>query len=268
MNDQVDSYHILARHYDAAYASEQFLADVPFYVDLAKQSGGPVLEIACGTGRVLLNIAREGIEVDGVDNSPEMLRVLNANREREPEDVRARIAIYEGDMRSFRLSKKYPLAIIPFRPMQHMYTLEDQRDALITAAAHLQDNGKLAFDVFYPKFAAMEAGIGQEILDLEWPVDLLRRRVVRRYFRKESVDKIRQIFTGTFIFRTYLGDTLVLEETDLLKLSYYTYPHLRALFLLAGLEVLEEYGSFAGAPLDNTAAQMIFIVRKAIRGQA
>ena len=51
--NQSDSYAILARHYDAAYANKQFLADVPFYVELAKQSGGPVLEIACGTGRVL-----------------------------------------------------------------------------------------------------------------------------------------------------------------------------------------------------------------------
>ena len=53
-----DSYDILAPHYDAAYASKADLVDVPFYVDLSRQLGGPVLEIACGTGRVLLEIAR------------------------------------------------------------------------------------------------------------------------------------------------------------------------------------------------------------------
>jgi 2-polyprenyl-3-methyl-5-hydroxy-6-metoxy-1,4-benzoquinol methylase len=66
-----DSYGISAKHYDAAYgifADKQILVDSPFYVDLAKRSGGPVLEIGCGTGRVLLSIAREGIEIDGVDN--------------------------------------------------------------------------------------------------------------------------------------------------------------------------------------------------------
>ena len=49
---------------------------MPFYVDLARKSGGPVLEIACGTGRVLLPIAREGIEIEGVDNSESMLRIV------------------------------------------------------------------------------------------------------------------------------------------------------------------------------------------------
>jgi SAM-dependent methyltransferase len=258
-----DSYDILARHYDAAYAGKQFSADVPFYVDLAKQAGGPVLEIACGTGRVLLPIARAGIAIDGVDNSSAMLKVLKARLELEPREVRDKVTVHEGDMRRFRLGKKYALAIIPFRPMQHMYTVQDQVDALTTAAAHLQDGGKLAFDVFYPKFELIPAGIGQEVLDLEWAVDSAGHKIVRRYFRKDSVDKIQQTFTGTFIFRTYEGDKLALEETDPLKLCYYTYPHLRALFLLAGLEPLEEYGSFAKTPLDNTAENMIFVLKKA-----
>jgi hypothetical protein len=85
---------------------------------------------------------------------------------------------------------------------------------------------------------------------------------VRRYFRKESVDKINQIFYFTFIYRTLRAGEMILEETEALKLSYFTYPHLRALFLLAGLEPVAEYGSFAKAPLDNSAEQMIFLLRK------
>jgi SAM-dependent methyltransferase len=258
---KADSYDILAPHYDAAYASKADLVDVPFYVDLARQSGGPVLEIACGTGRVLLEIARSGIPIEGVDNSPAMLGVLKAKLEREPREVRDRVTLDEGDMRNFRLGKKFPLAIIPFRAMQHMYTLQDQVDALTAAAAHLREDGRLAFDVFYPKFHLLEAGVGQEVVDLEWTEDA-GRRIVRRYFRKESVDKIQQVFAFTFIFRTYEGEKLVREETEPLKLGYYTYPHLRALFLLAGLEAVEEYGSFAKTPLDNAATDMIFVVRK------
>jgi SAM-dependent methyltransferase len=265
--NHADSYDVLARHYDAAYANEQFLADVPFYVDLAKQVGGPVLEIACGTGRVLLNIAREGIQIDGVDNSAAMLGVLESRLQREPPRVRDKVALHENDMRRFRLHQRYRLAIIPFRPMQHMYTLQDQADALTTAAAHLQDDGKLAFDVFYPDFEKIPSGIGQEILDLEWTVDTAPRQLVRRFFRKDSFDKIHQTFTGTFVFRTYEGDKLVLEESDPLQMCYYTYPHLRALFLLTGFEPLEEYGSFAKTPLDNASHQMIFVLRKFIRNR-
>jgi hypothetical protein len=120
-----------------------------------------------------------------------------------------------------------------------------------------------AFDVFYPKFDLIAKGVGEEVLELEWPADSSGKRIVRRYFRKDSVDKIRQMFQFTFIFRTYEGGNLVREETEPFALSYYTYPHLRALFLLAGLEVVEERGSFARAPLDNNAQEMIFLLKRA-----
>jgi SAM-dependent methyltransferase len=255
-----ESYSVTAQYYDAAYAIKQDLVDLPFYLDLAKRSGGPVLEIACGTGRVLLPIARQGIVIDGVDNSLPMLRVLKSHIENESPQIRCNITLHNGDMRDFRLRKKYPLVIIPFRPLQHMHTIQDQLKALTTAAFHLQKDGILAFDVFYPKFDLIAAGIGQEILDLEWKAG--NDSVARRYFRKESVDKVNQNFSFTFIFRTHQSDTLVREESEPFMLSYYTYPHLKALFLLAGLESVAEYGSFAKTPLDNTADQMIFLLQK------
>ncbi len=76
------------------------------------------------------------------------------------------------------------------------------------------------------------------------------------------MDKINQNFTATFIFRTYQGQRLVQEETEPVRMSYYTYPHLRALFLLAGLEIVEEYGSFEKTPLNNEAEQMIFVLKR------
>jgi SAM-dependent methyltransferase len=256
----IESYCITAKHYDAAYTVKQDLVDLPFYLDLAKRYGGPVLEIACGTGRVLLPIARQGLAIDGVDNSLPMLRVLKSHIENEPSQIRRRITLHHGDMRDFRLRKKYPLVIIPFRPLQHMHTIPDQLKALTTAAFHLRKNGLLAFDVFYPNFELIATGIGQEIPDLEWQAG--KDLVVRRYFRKESGDKVNQNFSFSFIFRTYQGDKLVREESEPFMLSYYTYPHLKALFLLAGLESVAEYGSFAKTPLDNTADQMIFLLRK------
>lgn len=271
MGDGSDSYDISAKHYDAAYAKlaeEQLLVDLPFYVELAKASGGPVLEIGCGTGRVLLSIAREGIEIEGVDNSGPMLGVLRRHLKAESPEVRNRVHLHEGDMRNFGLERKFPLVIIPFRPMQHMYTMEDQLAALRTAAAHLDDGGRLAFDVFYPKFEMIPAGMGEEVLELEWRMDGNPLKIVRRYLRKESYDKIAQTFSATFLFRTYYGDSLVEEETEPLKMSYYTYPQVRALFLLAGLEPVAEYGSFAKASLDSNATDMIFVLRRIKRSRS
>jgi SAM-dependent methyltransferase len=263
MQAAVEYRKISAKYYDEAYAGKDDLEDVPFYLDLAKQSGGPVLELACGTGRVLLPIARQGIAIHGMDRSDAMLDVLRKNLQSEPKDVRELVSIFQGDLRSFRSSREYPLVIIPFRPLQHMFTVEDQVAALNTAAFHLEPDGLLAFDVFYPNFSRVETGIGQEELEMEWPVKSDSSTIVRRYFRKESLDKINQTFSLTFIFRTYKEGKMVREETEPLKMSYYTYPHLRALFLLAGLEIVEEYGSFARTPLDNDSRQMIFVVRRA-----
>jgi SAM-dependent methyltransferase len=261
-----DSYDVSAKYYDAAYArlaEKQVLVDAPFYVELARRSVGPVLEIGCGTGRVLLRIAREGIAMEGVDNSRPMLQVLREHLHAESPEVRRKVELHEGDMRSFRLGRKFPLVIIPFRPLQHMYTLEDQLAALKTAAAHLVEGGQLAFDVFYPKFQLIPAGMGEEILELEWHLELNPVKTVRRYLRKESYDKIAQTFSATFVFRTYSGEKLISEETEPLKMSYYTYPQMRALLAMSGLEIVEEYGSFSKTPLDNDASEMIFVVRKA-----
>ena len=265
----VDSYRVTAKYYDAAYSAKQDLVDLPFYLELAGQSPGPILEIACGTGRVLLPIARKGIEVHGVDNSLPMLTILKAHLADEPHDVRQRVTLHEGDMRDFRLGAQYPLVMIPFRPMQHMHTVQDQVSALRTAALHLTDAGILVFDVFYPKFELIHTRIGEEVAEMEWSPnpdpdsDVAKTETVRRYFRKDHVDKINQTFSFTFIYRTFLEGQLILEETEVLQLSYFTYPHLRALFMLAGLEVVAEYGSFAKTPLDNSAEQMIFLLRKA-----
>src|SRR6202046_981982 len=94
----VDSYRVTAKYYDAAYSAKQDLVDLPFYLDLAGQSPGPILEIACGTGRVLLPLARQGIEVHGVDNSLPMLTILKANLAEETHNVRERVTVHGGYM--------------------------------------------------------------------------------------------------------------------------------------------------------------------------
>lgn len=266
MAGKVDTYDVTHKYYDAAYAKlaeKQVLVDLSFYVDLAKKSRGPVLEIGCGTGRVLLPVARAGIRIQGVDNSRLMLGVLRKHLSAETRDVRARVKLHSGDMRKFRLGRKFPLVIIPFRPMQHMYTLDDQLAALKTAAAHLGKGGRLAFDVFYPRFDLLSVGIGEDILDLEWHLDLDPVKIVRRYFRRESYDKIAQTFSGTFIYRTFYDEKLVSGETEPLKMSYYTYPQMQALFAMAKLEIAEQYGSFKKTPLDNNATDMVFVLKKA-----
>lgn len=135
--------------------------------------------------------------------------------------------------------------------MQHMHSVQDQLAALVTAASHLTDDGTLAFDVFYPKFEMITARIGEEVAEMEWVLASDPATIVRRYFRKESVDKINQVFSFTFIYRTYRAGEMILEEAESLRLSYFTYPHLRALFLLAGMGRLRSMARSLRLPLTT-----------------
>lgn len=258
-----DLYAISAKYYDGAYGNNLNLYDTPFYLDLARRYGGPVLEIACGTGRILLEIAREGIEISGVDSSESQLAVLNAKLLKEPEQTRNLVKTFKDDMRTFSLRRKFRLVMIPFRPMQHMYTIEDQVSALNAAKAHVMPDGVLAFDVFYPNYTMLLQPSGEEVFDVQWwPIPGNREHVVRRHFRRTKIDFLQQHFEGEFIYRTFEGERLIKEERAPLKLGYYTYPHLLLLFRHCGLEVVGQYGDFTGEPIE-ICKEMIFILRSA-----
>lgn len=250
-------YDVISKYYDGAYNVKADLVDLPFYLQLGERFGGPVLEVACGTGRVLLELARRGLDVWGVDYAPGQLAVLQEKLAREPEDVRRRVNLCHGDMRDFSLGRTFPLVLMPFRALQHMYTVDEQVAALTAVKRHLAPGGVFAFDVFYPLHEYLFAPHEDETQDSEWAEDGL---TIRRFYRWRRVDKLRQYFDAEFIFRVYRGEELVKEERAPLKMCWYTYPHLQLLFKHCGLSIVEEYGGFTGEPVD-VCKQMVFVLK-------
>lgn len=149
-----DEYGAAAEFYDYVPVYEE-RPDVAFFVDFARASGGPVLELGCGTGRVLLPIARAGVEITGLDISQAMLAVLRRRLDAEPPEVQARVRIVDGDMRRFELGQQYSLVTIPFRPFQHLTTIEDEMECLATIRRHLKPGGRLVLDLFNPSLSAL-----------------------------------------------------------------------------------------------------------------
>lgn len=139
-------YDRIARIYDPW--SRSVTEDVDFYVDEAVASGGPVVELAVGTGRIAVPIAKAGICVIGVDESPEMLAVARAYAEREV--VSARVDLRVGDLRTPPVTETVPLVIIPFRSLLHMPDETEKLRALEAARSLLEPDGHLVFDVFSP----------------------------------------------------------------------------------------------------------------------
>jgi SAM-dependent methyltransferase len=137
-------YDTIAELYDPWSAS--VTEDVGFYLDEAQRSGGPVVELGVGTGRIAVPIAADGIRVIGIDSSRGMLDVCARRAALAGVDIDLRV----GDLRDPPVHERVPLVICPFRSYLHLHTDGERREALVAAFGLLRPGGRLAFDVFAP----------------------------------------------------------------------------------------------------------------------
>ena len=148
-------YDPIARLYDPW--SRSVTEDVPFYLEEARRSGGPVIELGVGTGRIAVPIASDGIRVIGVDSSRGMLEVAAERAKLAGTELDLRI----GDLRDPPVRERAPLVIAPFRSLLHMRTDEDRRLALRAAGRLLAPGGRFVFDVFTPSSSDIEETHGR-----------------------------------------------------------------------------------------------------------
>ncbi len=106
------------RHYDIQHRN--FKRDIPFYLDQARKYGDPILELACGTGRLTIPIAKEGYNITGLDVSEGMLEKAKENAR----EKKLAIKWIRDDVRTFKINKKYKLIIFPFNSIAHLHDLE------------------------------------------------------------------------------------------------------------------------------------------------
>jgi SAM-dependent methyltransferase len=139
--------------------SRSVTEDVAFYVEQALASGGPVVELAVGTGRIAIPVARAGIQVIGVDSSPGMLAVARAAAEEA--EVAELLDLRVGDLREPPVPERVPLVICPFRSLLHMETEDEKLRALRAAHDLLEPNGRFVFDVFAPSREDIEETDGR-----------------------------------------------------------------------------------------------------------
>jgi SAM-dependent methyltransferase len=150
-------YDPIAHIYDPW--SRSVTEDVDFYVEESVRSGGPVVELAVGTGRIAVPVAAAGVQVIGVDQSAEMLSVARAFAERE--GVADRVDLRVGDLREPPVTERVPLVVCPFRSLLHMRSEADKLAALRAAHALLATDGRLVFDVFAPSREDIEETHGR-----------------------------------------------------------------------------------------------------------
>ncbi|HEY9384705.1 MAG TPA: class I SAM-dependent methyltransferase [Gemmatimonadales bacterium] len=257
-----DEYALIAGLYDHVIPYRE-RPDVDFYVAAAREAGGPVLELGCGTGRILIPTARAGLEIVGVDLSPRMLAVCRERLRNEAEEVQARVELVHADMRRFELGRRFGLATLPFRPFQHLLTVEDQLACLAQIHRHLADAGVLILDLFNPSldFLANRA-IGAELGE-EPPFSMPDgRRIVRRH-KVVAQDRFEQINDVEISYDVSYPEGREERVVHAFRMRYLFRFEAEHLLARSGFLVEQLYADYDKSPYGSTyPGDLIFVARK------
>ena len=248
--------------YDAvpAYGAR---GDVRFYAEEARQAGGRVLELGCGTGRVLLAMARAGAQVTGVDASGEMLARCRTMIALEDPEIQARVHVHQADARDFSLAHRFALVVAPFRIFQHLTEIEDQRRCLAAISRHLEPGGRLVFDVFNPNFTYLVRDRTTEVEDTP-RMRMADGRTLRRTFRVTRVRWLEQVSDTELIYFVAPHDGGPEQRyVQAFGMRWYLRAELEHLLARAGFQIDATYGDFDRSPLTEASPEMVVSASRA-----
>jgi SAM-dependent methyltransferase len=217
--------------------------DVPFYVELAREADGPVVELAVGSGRVGVPVAQAiGRRVIGIDRSPGMLAKARTAAAAAGVDLELR----EGDMRELSLEEPAALIYCPYRSLLHLPTWADRRQVFERVADALRPGGRFAWNafVFDPHIAVRMDNVARPHLDSEtlW-------EYVAHHPEDNRID-----------ITAYIGEPG--QDPRNLQLWWLTRSEWEGLIDVAGLEVEALYGWFDKRPFDDESREFVWVARK------
>jgi SAM-dependent methyltransferase len=250
-------YDPYSEYYDLLYSSEQ--PDVAFYVEMARQTGGPVCELACGTGRIVIPLARAGFDVTGIDVSQAMLDRLQAKLDKEPREVQSRVALKCADMRDHRFSSPFRLVFCAFNSFQHLTTTEDQLACLRSVREYLADDGRLVLNVFAPDYSRLKGRVEtmtHTASDPETGRELLVTNVTEQ-------NLVEQTLHATQFVDRMNEDGSVRRMSATFTLTWIHHREMRLLLQHTGFDVVEVYGGWDRRPYDYVSGIQVFVARKA-----
>lgn len=234
-----------------------FTQDVTFYQSLLTPGGDTVLELGCGTGRVLVPLVEAGLDAVGLDISADMLAIADGKLRRCGASERARWELVAADMREYDLGRRFSAVVLPFNTFLYMYTDGDRERCLRSALRHLDADGTLFIDVFNPEW----------ILKCRQPGAQYHEFTKYRpdtggtfsYFSSYCVD--RNLIYWHRFFDEFDRQFVCTRHYDLLKLAYLPHQALEEVCRRCGLEVISAFGWYDRRPVDGNANNLILMLR-------
>ncbi|GMV94294.1 MAG: methyltransferase [Candidatus Hydrogenedentota bacterium] len=251
----------LAELYDQlpAYAARK---DIAFYVDYARSVNGPVLELACGTGRVLIPVAESGCQIVGLDLSEFMLAKCRSRLKKAAFEVRNRVRIIRGDMTNYGLGETFALVTTPFRPFQHLISVQDQLACLRCANRHLRPGGTLILDLFHPNLEYLcSPSCFNEQEDCTG-VTRSDGSVLRQAHRIKAQYRSRQMMDVEMIFYVTHPDGREEQLVHAFPFRYFFRYEIEHMLARRGFSVVDVFGDFDKSPFADDSREMIFVATK------
>ncbi len=236
--------------------------DVEFYVSEARAQGGLVLELGCGTGRILMPIARAGLRATGLDASAQMLQKCHEKLAAEPAEVRARAKLVQGDMTAFDLGEQFRLAIIPFRPFQHLLEVEQQLNCLKSVSRHLAPGGCFILDFFQTDARRMHDPDFQRERPAGPEVPLPDGRRLQISERTVAFHRAEQRNDVEMYYNVAHPGGRTERHIFAFTIRYFFRYEVEHLLARCGFRVAHVYGSFDRSPLTDDSPDMIFVAEK------
>jgi SAM-dependent methyltransferase len=246
-----EGYEKSAPFYDLFANNE----DLPFFLELTKniEPAGPILDLAAGTGRVSIALAKAGFSVWALEKSPAMLAVAAKKLNAMPPEVAERVRLTEGDMSAFVIGQKFPLIIIP-QSFGHCVTTDQQLACLLCIRQHLTKKGICVLDIY------QGSSFDRKSMWEDEPKALDPKRTIKRSGTYE-VNPITQLISYQLKYEIF-EDEKKIEELEEYSNAAIIHPREADLLIrFSGFKVHAEYGGWNKAPYNLSSRTRILLLK-------
>lgn len=253
MSDTKDPYAPIAHLYEAEHGGWD--DDLELYGILARRTGGPVLELGCGTGRVIIPLAGAGFEVHGIDLSDALLAIAHGKAR----DQGAAVTLERGDMRRLVVKRPYGLVLCALDTFLHLGNTDDHVDTAEAAFNALRPGGILAIDVFHPTLDRLAALDG--VLRVQSTFKGSGKSTVT-HLVSWDIDPATQVIDTLHYYDSAGADGSLQRHSSALRLRYVHRYEMELVLRAAGFRQIELYGSARLEPFHADSARMVFVATK------